>query len=198
MREEELENIRKSMKSKNAKSRRKRNGAGRGGGPNGKAKNPAPPQPPASSTPPSSAPTPPPPTSGDDPSGVSNAAGGGRETGTENGHAAPSAATVVPPVSAGGALRGGDGAEGPKGGVRDPMDEVSTDFADSDDEIPLPDGVPVFRDLEEAMLVRELRRDRLPGKIIRSTDRSGNTVSFFFFVVLFVSAAIVLQSCLRA
>lgn len=59
---------------------------------------------------------------------------------------------------------------------REGVKEVKEEHADSDDEIPLPEGMPGFQTLEEAMLVRELRKDRLPGKIIRSSDVGGNTV----------------------
>lgn len=113
---------------------------------------------------------------------VSKAAGRGAVTGTVDGHASPSKKTVVPPVSPNGELRGGDGAMVDGGSVREVMDERLTACADSDDEIMLPEGVPAFLNLEEAMLVRELRRDRLPGKIIRGIDDGGSTVSFVALV----------------
>ncbi|CAM9228371.1 unnamed protein product, partial [Sphacelaria rigidula] len=58
--------------------------------------------------------------------------------------------------------------------------EVQVEFADSDDEIPLPEGMPAFRDLEEAMLVRDLKKDRLPGRIIRGRDGSDTTAGGLF------------------
>lgn len=62
-------------------------------------------------------------------------------------------------------------------------EEVKADFADSDDEIPLPPGLPAFQDLEDAMLVRDLKKDRLPGRIIRASAGGGKTVSIPPYIV---------------
>ena len=78
-----------------------------------------------------------------------------------------------------------------KVGIAGKIVEIRTDFVDSDDNIPLPVEVPAFEGLEEAMLVRELRKDRLPGRIIgdnascRDRDRytNGDTVRAFVSIV---------------
>lgn len=163
MRDDELDNIRKSLKNKNAKPRKKR-GCGSGG----RAGAPA--------VPPSAHNPPPPPPPADK---VSATDGGGvidtGLAGPSNGHRSTEAerlGTVVPPqVPVGEELYAAQVAGG-RGNVL----EVRTEFADSDDEIPLPKGVPAFRELDQAMLVRELRKDRLPGNIVRGGDGGGNMV----------------------
>lgn len=75
---------------------------------------------------------------------------------------------------------------GTKGSSKEPeylrkrIGEIRTAFADSDDEIPLPEGVPAFSSLEEAMLLRELTKDCLPGAIVCSREESGRTVRTCF------------------
>ena len=86
-----------------------------------------------------------------------------------------------------------------KVGIAGKIDEIRTDFADSDDNIPLPVEVPAFEGLEEAMLVRKLRKDRLPGRIIgdnascRDRDRytNGDTVRAFVSIVCTTLCSIV-------
>ena len=86
-----------------------------------------------------------------------------------------------------------------KVGIAGKIDEIRTDFVDSDDNIPLPVEVPAFEGLEEAMLVRELRKDRLPGRIIgdnascryRDKDTSGDTVRAFVSIVCTTLCSIV-------
>jgi len=91
--------------------------------------------------------------------------------------AARAAASTTTATAGGG--KGEGEASSLNGTGREGVKEVKTDFADSDDEIPLPEGVPGFEALEEAMLVRELTKDRLPGKIVRGSDGSGNMVSLW-------------------
>lgn len=75
--------------------------------------------------------------------------------------------------------------DGKKVGIAGRIVEIRTDFADSGDDIPLPEEVPAFEGLEEAMFARELRKDRLPGRIIGDSascsdrDASGDTVRVF-------------------
>lgn len=196
MAEDELEDIRKTMmmKNKNPKSRKKRGGQGRG----------------AAGNKPSQSPSPLPSNAGgggggDEPGKAGALNGSGNNNSNNNDAVLGSvetaeAAAAVPAVPAvpvatpsgelqaggGGSKDEGEGKDIDRGGVK----EVKTELADSDDEISLPEGVPCFEALEEAMLVRELTKDRLPGKIIRGSDGSGSTVGsrgvpekrpFFFF-----------------
>lgn len=160
----ELEDIRKIMMMKNnknpSKSRKKRSSHGRGGGAGAHGSSSS-----SSTTAASATPTPPPP-----PAGETTVPG-----------------TADAPNGLGSSSANCSAAAGEGGGDklaasidREGVKEVKEEHADSDDEIPLPEGMPSFQTLEEAMLVRELRKDRLPGKIIRSSDVGGNTVSRSF------------------
>ena len=175
MRDDELENIRKSLKNKNAKPRKKRSGGGSGGRA-GAQPPPRPPSPPTSKV------------SATDTGGVIDTGFPG--TVPSNGHrsaaAAGSGAAIPPHVLVGEELHAGQGGAFEKDGGRAAIEEVRTEFADSDDEIPLPEGVPAFQGLEEAMLVRELRKDRLPGNIVRGGDGGGDTVNKCVAVLLHV------------
>ncbi len=177
MAEDELENMARMLKNKNknTKSRKKRGSGSQGRG-GGKAPPPAP------------APT----TAAAGVNGHSST-GAAAATAAADGAAIPpptptpdelQAAAVAATATAGEGETAGEG----KGGEvpasvskacmgREGVKEVKTDFADSDDEIPLPEGLPGFEALEDAMLVRELTKDRLPGKIVRGSNGSGNTVS---------------------
>lgn len=160
MRDDELENIRKSMKNKkNTKPKKKRSSAGGGG--STKSKNNKPPVPPSKK---------------DTGKGLSIVSDSGVSTEPDTGAACDSvvhygtepSGTSIPAAKRG--LEEKNEAAFFKCGVeRKSVKEVGTGVADSDDEIPLPEEVPGFERLEEAMLVRELRRDRLPGKIVRKT-----------------------------
>lgn len=174
MADDEIENIRNMvmMKNKNPKSRKKRGNQGRGTAAAAAAKPPPPPPPPV-----------------DAPKTTTEAANGhhsapGADTAAASPLPPPPGAPPPPPQAVG----DGDGEKAPKAAAdgREAAKEVRSDLADSDDEIPLPEGVPGFEALEEAMLVRELTKDRLPGKIVRGSDGSGNTASRFFFFFFFV------------
>lgn len=158
MGEDELENIRRSMRNKSITKPRKRrnNNNGRGNGSLGGSNRLA------STSPPSS--------EGCSKPGSDVFVAGGSEV-VSNGvdPAAPGDETIVPLQVEGQAL-----CEGP---IREEIEEIRTEYADSDDEIPLPKQVPAFQSLEEAMMVRELRKDRLPGRVIRGSAVSGNLVS---------------------
>lgn len=169
--DDEIENIRNMVmkKNKNPKSRKKRGNQGRGAA-NSTATAAAKPPPPS----------PPPPA--DDPktaeaaNGHHSSNGGGS---AQDATAAEGGAASTLPTPPGDSQAGeGGGASSKVVEGREAVKEVKTDFADSDDEIPLPEGVPGFEALEEAMLVRELTKDRLPGKIVRGSDGSENTASF--------------------
>lgn len=170
MAEDEIEGIREimKMKAKNPKSRKKRNSHGRGGA----AGNGGTPAGNSTTTPAK----PPPPPAVAEPRSVDR---GGEEA---NGKRSGGDDVVDAAAEESQQAKGGDGdADAGGGGVskdRGSAKEVKTELADSDDEISLPEGVPGFEALEDAMLVRELRKDRLPGKIIRAgDDGSGDTVS---------------------
>lgn len=173
MADDEIDNIRNMVmrKNKNPKSRKKRSSQGRGTANSaaGGAKLPPPLLAPAASS--------------DEPqtteaaNGHHSSSGAPDATCAAEGAAAAAASTLPttpgePPQAAGEGDEALSKVEG-----REALKEVKTDFADSDDEIPLPEGVPGFEALEEAMLVRELTKDRLPGKIVRGSDGSGNTAS---------------------
>eukprot|EP00752_Nemacystus_decipiens_P001274 g1270.t1 len=178
MADDEIENIRNMvmMKNKNPKSRKKRNSQGRGTAAAAAAAKP--PQPP------------PPPLSAEGANGYRSSSAGP--------DADADAASTLPPTP--GELESLSQQQAVVD-ARDGVKEVKTDFADSDDEIPLPEGVPGFEALEEAMLVRELTKDRLPGKIVRSSVGSGNTAGGLFVAQpiseLHLSSSVALVLCLR-
>eukprot|EP00903_Cladosiphon_okamuranus_P007250 g7034.t3 len=188
--DDEIENIRNMvmMKNKNPKSRKKRGGQGRGA---------------AAAKPP---PPPPPPPPADAPKATEAANGHHSDSGgTPDSAAAADASTTALPPSGEPRQEAEEEGEGEettsKVDGREAVKEVKTDLADSDDEIPLPEGVPGFEALEEAMLVRELTKDRLPGKIVRSSDGSGNTAGGLFVAQpiseLHLSSSVALVLCLR-
>ncbi|CAM9781452.1 unnamed protein product [Scytosiphon promiscuus] len=204
MPEDEIDGILNMMKAKTSKSRKKRNSHGRGGaggvsgttsGKSTSRSNPTKPPPPLPAADPGNA---------EGRGGLVGAPNGGRSAGAdtmETGNAVASAAAEEVQKA-----RGGDGdADAGGGGVwrdRAGVKEVKTEVADSDDEISLPEGVPGFEGLEDAMLVRELRKDRLPGKIIRAgDDGSGNTTGGIFvgkpISELHLSSSVALVICLR-
>lgn len=170
MADDEIENIRNMvmMKNKNPKSRKKRGGQGRGAANSSAAVKPPPPPPPAAA-------------SGDEPRTTEAANGHHGSSGAPGvvaeGAAAAAGTSSTLPAPPGESQTGeGEGAPA-KVESREAVKEVKTDFADSDDEISLPEGVPGFEALEEAMLVRELTKDRLPGKVVRGSTGSGKTAS---------------------
>lgn len=171
MREEEIESIRVTLKSKNSKSRKKRGAAVRVNGGSGATRSPSSKSPGGSCT----------------VKGEIGRSSKGSRTRQSNGHmqsnGTPSRGSSKKAISNATSFASSNGnsksmINGPETREAEAWraQELRSEFADSDDEIPLPPGVPAFRNLEEAMLVRELKKDRLPGRIIRGRDGMGKTV----------------------